>query len=26
VLDRETGAKEGGHMQTMLDQTLPHME
>ena len=26
VLDRETGAKEGGHMETMLDQPLPHME
>ena len=26
VLDRETGAREGGHMETMLDQPLPHME
>ncbi|MBZ0270373.1 carboxylate-amine ligase [bacterium] len=26
VLNRETEASEGGHMETMLDQSLPHME
>jgi len=26
VLDRETGAKQGGQMETMLDQSLPRME